>query len=339
MREKLISIVIPVYNASKYIHKSVDSVLNQSYRNLEVLLVDDGSTDESGRICDEYGKADSRVKVIHKENGGLVSAWKAGAEASTGDYLSFVDSDDWIDENMMEEMVAQTSDEEKEIISSDYVIERLSGDSFKSEYVYQALKPGEYLKTRPDDEIVSNLLGHENRFVTISRCMKLISRCLITENMHYSLEKIRMGEDMSITLPALIDARRLVIMDHKAYYHYLYVEESMVHKYDSTMYESLQLLMETVDRIITDKNIPALREPAQKERILLLLLSVKNEARGNKKGCRENIRKIHSENEELIKNTKVEINSLSNKLVYRALAKPNWFNLTVLRLAMIVYYR
>lgn len=339
MSDKLISIVVPVYNASKYIHKSVDSILNQTYRNIEVVLVDDGSTDDSGIICDGYAGEDSRVKVIHKENGGLVSAWKAGAEASTGDYLSFVDSDDWIDENMMEELVARTSDEDKEIISSDYVIERPSGDSFNSEYVYQALKPGEYLKKQLDEEVIPNLLGHENRFVTISRCMKLISRCLITDNMHYSSEKIRMGEDMSVMLPALIDARRLVIMDHKAYYHYLYVKESMVHKYDSTMEDSFKLLMEAVDRVISDKDIPALKEQAKKERIFLLLLSVKNEVRGNKENYRENIRRIHRENEDLIKNTKVEVGAFSNKLVYRALVNPGWFNLSILRLAMVIYYR
>lgn len=93
----LISVIVPVYNVEKYLHRCVDSILNQTYENLEILLVDDGSTDGSGAICDEYAQRDSRVRVIHKENGGLSSARNAGIDAAKGEYLAFVDSDDWIE--------------------------------------------------------------------------------------------------------------------------------------------------------------------------------------------------------------------------------------------------
>lgn len=95
--EKLLSVIVPVYNVEAYLCRCVDSILSQSYRELEVILVDDGSKDASGRICDEYARRDSRVRVIHKENGGLSSARNAGLEAAKGDYLTFVDSDDWIE--------------------------------------------------------------------------------------------------------------------------------------------------------------------------------------------------------------------------------------------------
>lgn len=98
--EELISVVVPVYNVEDYIHKCVDSIINQTYRNLEIILVDDGSSDNSGRICDEYAEIDERIKVIHKENGGLSDARNAGIEISKGDYLGFVDSDDYIDADM-----------------------------------------------------------------------------------------------------------------------------------------------------------------------------------------------------------------------------------------------
>lgn len=98
--EELISVVVPVYNVEDYIHKCVDSIINQTYRNLEIILVDDGSTDNSGRICDEYAEIDERIKVIHKENGGLSDARNAGIDISKGDYLGFVDSDDYIDADM-----------------------------------------------------------------------------------------------------------------------------------------------------------------------------------------------------------------------------------------------
>ncbi len=94
----------------------MDSILTQTFRRLEVILVDDGAQDDSPRMCDAYTKQDSRVKVIHKPNGGLVSAWMAGVERSSGEYLMFVDSDDWIDACMVEELVKGASGETGEIV-------------------------------------------------------------------------------------------------------------------------------------------------------------------------------------------------------------------------------
>ena len=102
---KLLSVIVPVYNVSKYIHKCVDSILVQSYSNLEIILVDDGSPDECPKICDEYASKDKRVQVIHKTNGGLSSARNAGLEIAVGEYIGFVDSDDWIEPSMYEKMI------------------------------------------------------------------------------------------------------------------------------------------------------------------------------------------------------------------------------------------
>lgn len=101
----LISIVIPVFNVELYLKKCVESVLSQSYKNLEIILVDDGSPDESGRICDEYALKDPRIKVIHKPNGGLSDARNAGMKIMTGEYVGFVDSDDWIEPHMYETLL------------------------------------------------------------------------------------------------------------------------------------------------------------------------------------------------------------------------------------------
>ncbi len=99
---KNISVIVPIYNAEQYLEKCIDSIINQSYTNLEIILVNDGSTDNSGAICDEYAKRDSRIIVIHKENGGLSSARNAGLDIARGEYISFVDSDDWIEHDMLE---------------------------------------------------------------------------------------------------------------------------------------------------------------------------------------------------------------------------------------------
>jgi len=96
-RETMISVIVPVYNVEGFLARCLDSILSQTYENLEVILVDDGSTDSSGRICEEYAGKDPRVRVIHKENGGLSSARNAGLEIASGGYIAFVDSDDWIE--------------------------------------------------------------------------------------------------------------------------------------------------------------------------------------------------------------------------------------------------
>lgn len=104
--EKKISVVIPVYNVEKYLRKCLDSVCGQTFHNLEIIVVDDGSTDESGTICDQYASFDNRIKVIHKENGGLSDARNAGMDVATGDYIGFVDSDDYIDIEMYGRLIS-----------------------------------------------------------------------------------------------------------------------------------------------------------------------------------------------------------------------------------------
>lgn len=115
MKKYLVSIVVPVYNVEKYLKRCVDSIINQSYNNIEILLVDDGSTDSSGKICDDYLKKDSRIKVIHKQNGGLSDARNFGIDKSTGDYLSFIDSDDWIEKDMIMNLFNSIINEKSDI--------------------------------------------------------------------------------------------------------------------------------------------------------------------------------------------------------------------------------
>lgn len=103
-----ISVIVPVYNVEQYLHKCINSIINQTYRQLEIILIDDGSPDNSGSICDEYVKKDTRIKVIHQKNKGLSGARNSGLEIATGDYVGFVDSDDWIHEKMFEALITQS---------------------------------------------------------------------------------------------------------------------------------------------------------------------------------------------------------------------------------------
>lgn len=118
---ELISVIVPVYKVEEYLKKCVDSIINQTYSNLEIILVDDGSPDNCGKICDEYAKSDARVKVIHKENGGLSSARNAGLDVAKGEYISFVDSDDMIKESFIEVLYKLCIDNKCDISECGYL--------------------------------------------------------------------------------------------------------------------------------------------------------------------------------------------------------------------------
>ncbi|MBS5190335.1 MAG: glycosyltransferase family 2 protein [Lachnospiraceae bacterium] len=103
MSKPLVSVIVPIYNVEKYLGQCIDSLVNQTYRELEIILVDDGSKDNSGSICDIYAKEDFRVKVIHKSNGGLSSSREAGINVASGDYVMIIDGDDWINTDTIQE--------------------------------------------------------------------------------------------------------------------------------------------------------------------------------------------------------------------------------------------
>lgn len=289
--EKTVSVIVPVYRAQDYLERCVGSIVGQSYERLEVILVDDGSPDDCPRMCDAWEKRDSRVRVLHKKNGGLMSAWMAGVEAAAGEYLLFVDSDDWIDACMVEKLMAEAKGTPGEVICCSFVIER---PGFRAQKVFHELQPGIYAG-KELDRVKSRLLGNERRTVSMSRCMKLFSRGLITDNLHLCNPEIRMGEDVNIVLPALCDCRRLVILKEAAYYHYFYNPASMVHKYDEGMADGIRKLLQAVRDVFEEKRTPDWEEQWERESVYLFMLAVKNELRGGKSGYAERIRVICEE--------------------------------------------
>ena len=124
MNEKLISVIVPVYQVEKYLRKSIDSLLNQTYQNLEIILVDDGSPDNCPEMCDKWAQYDPRIRVIHQENGGASSARNAGLDIATGEYIGFVDSDDYIDEKMYEILLTSLIKSKKKMFSARFFQQR-----------------------------------------------------------------------------------------------------------------------------------------------------------------------------------------------------------------------
>ncbi|WP_391116738.1 glycosyltransferase family 2 protein [Psychrobacillus sp. L3] len=136
---EIITVIVPIYKVEAYLHRCVDSILNQTYKNLEILLIDDGSPDKCGEICDEYAKLDERIKVIHKKNGGLSDARNAGIEIAKGEYISFIDSDDWIHVEYIEKLYQLLRKTDSDISVCDFIrtsTEDIQGENSK-EIIYE----------------------------------------------------------------------------------------------------------------------------------------------------------------------------------------------------------
>ena len=119
--EKLVSIIVPVYNTETFLPECIESIQNQTYSNIEIILVDDGSTDRSGDICDSYAENDTRIRVIHKENGGNTSARRAGLNDAGGEYIAFMDSDDTVTDRMVQDLIEEIERSQADIVISNIV--------------------------------------------------------------------------------------------------------------------------------------------------------------------------------------------------------------------------
>ena len=156
MEHGLISVVVPIYNVEKYLHKSIESILNQTYRNLEIILVDDGGTDNCPAICDEFAKNDERIKVIHKKNGGLSDARNAGVEIASGEYIGFIDSDDYIKPDMYEKMLARLKETGADIVVCNYACVREDGTLIEERNQNASVEDGVFTSKEAVEKLCGN---------------------------------------------------------------------------------------------------------------------------------------------------------------------------------------
>lgn len=222
-----ISIIIPVYNVGQYLDKCIKSVINQTYKDIEIICVDDGSTNASSEICDKYGKIDSRIKVIHKTNGGLVSARQAGLKVSRGKYVGFVDGDDWIDKEMYECMFQIIEKYKVDMVETGVVDSY--GESLEKERKYK-LDGGIYEGEKFKNVILNNLL-YDGKFYsygvnTIYLWNKLFKKNFIYECYMKLDYKQSMFEDYASVYPYLIKHQSVAVVN-KAFYHYRVVNNSL----------------------------------------------------------------------------------------------------------------
>ena len=211
---ELISIIVPVYKAEKYLSECIDSVLNQTYENFELILVDDGSPDNSGKICDEYAEKDKRIKVIHKENGGVSSARNAGLDNAQGEYITFVDSDDIVDKQYIELMYNKLVEKSADLCFCHF--DRFDENTCE-----------EYKETIPEHLIVDfksdNFVDFASKFFNLknnifgSSCRVLYKKSIV-ETIRFN-SKIKISEDLVFILNAIFNSKSICSISN-VFYHY-----------------------------------------------------------------------------------------------------------------------
>lgn len=202
-----ISVIVPIYKVEKYLCKCVDSIINQTYKNLEIILVDDGSPDNCPQICDDYAKKDSRIKVVHKENGGLSDARNAGMKVATGEYVSFIDSDDFIDESFIECLHSAILDADVKLSACDYRLYYDGDDLAKSD-----VKASVCVETA--EEAINDILN--NRKIRAVAWNKMFHKDLLKGEL-FPVGKYH--EDEFFSYRIIHKAQKIAYVDSKLYYY------------------------------------------------------------------------------------------------------------------------
>ncbi len=226
------SIIVPIYNVEKYLPRCVESLLKQTYTDFEAILVDDGSGDSSSAICDQFAESDVRIKVIHKENGGLVSARKAGIQTAKGRYVLNVDGDDSLAPELLQKINEVAEKYAPDVIAFQYVEKRENGDE---RVCGSSLEEGMYTGSKLR-EISSRLVCDRKKgtlnvgCIMPSICMKAVNRELLLSKQLEVPVQLANGEDMAVTIPVICACSSLYELKFNGYYYYQY-DSSMIHSF------------------------------------------------------------------------------------------------------------
>lgn len=253
-----VSIIVPIYNVKRYVRKCITSIQNQSYENLEIILVDDGSSDGSSAICDEFQKIDGRVLVIHKENGGASSARKSGLELASGEYIMFVDGDDWIDDKTVQSCVESVKENQSDCILFSYVKEygnrSIPNNVFKNDFHYKST----LIKNKIHRRLIGPLkeeLKHPERIDNLSSvCMKLYKNNIARKGMIVDEKIVGTSEDTIFNIYALSECKDITYIN-QCFYHYRKTnEESITSQYKEKLPEKWNVLYKMIKEYIIEND-------------------------------------------------------------------------------------
>ena len=268
----MISVIVPIYNVKDYLTECIESICKQTFKDIEIILVDDGSTDGCYEICERYKGRYSRIRIVHKENGGLVSARKAGMRIASGRYIAFVDGDDWIEPDMYERMYRAMSEQDVDIVMCGHYED--SGTARKE--IFQGMWEKKYEKEDLLREIYPCMIAGENFFDwQISSVIwdKLFRRECIEKFLLSVDERITMGEDAACVYPCLLHADSIYII-HECFYHYRQTPTSMIKSVPDPRLERtrFQVLYQTVTKSLAEQaGIFDLREQWKKFMLFLMV--------------------------------------------------------------------
>ncbi len=228
MLRPTVSVIVPIYNTEKYLKMCIDSIIQQTYEKLEIILVDDGSTDKSAEICDKYRENDQRIKVIHKENEGLVNARKTGISCATGNYVAYVDSDDWIDLDRIERMVAVAVEKNPDLV---YGMVKLQYPDRKLLTKSIGVAKG-YYEGKKYVELVESIVDINNFYINrlpFSLWAFLFRTEVIKAVQMTVPEGIRFNEDIACLFGVMLRSKSMEILGDGGYYYYRKHQDSMCH--------------------------------------------------------------------------------------------------------------
>ena len=242
---ELISIIVPIYNVSKYLDKCISSIIKQTYKKMDIILIDDGSTDDSSELCDKYQKRDNRIRVVHKSNEGLIQARKDGIKLANGNYIMYIDGDDFIDSNYVENMMLYT-----ETKAYDLVWDVCYYRMYEKKKIVSGLK--NYPKIELEKDIIQNILsdmvygrrGYTNA-ISFSLCEKIFKKNFLLPIINSVSSQITMEEDFSCMIRALSLNPSIKFVRECGYY-YVQRGSSMIHNYRSEK-DMLVMLLDTLN--------------------------------------------------------------------------------------------
>lgn len=235
---KLLSVIVPIYNSEQYLARCIESILGQKYRNIEVILLDDGSNDKSGEICDEFAQKDPRVIVFHDQNRGLSAVRSFGMSKATGDLVTFVDSDDWIEENMYFEMMEVEKQYQPDIISSGMIYDNDQTQGIENDIFERGLYDRKLIENRVLPIMMYNPKCG-SRAVNSSVCNKIFQKKLLIEIMRNLNKELTYGEDAAITYLCIAKANSIMFVG-TAWYHYCPHQGSMSASFDVRSFEKIK---------------------------------------------------------------------------------------------------
>lgn len=228
-KEPLISVIIPVYRVERFLSRCIDSVIEQTYKNLEIILVDDGSPDRCGDICDEYVCKDQRIKVIHKENGGVSSARNAGLDIAKGAYVTFIDSDDYWDKHYMDEMLRLLRKHDADIVRCDNI------SVFEDGRVDNCEPRFEEVCFKAEDE-----RNYSHPYYRLACHMLLISRKLITDEIRFDTA-LAVGEDSVFVTQLLLNSRKGIVYTPQKLYYFVQHDDSSRYQKNNSLLEAFYI--------------------------------------------------------------------------------------------------